>query len=483
MIRHSGLACDAGAHQVSGMGSFAVAPRWCWVCMLMLALALGVPLAPAAQPVGPVPPDLRQQLSLDPFYQKHADAAGLPVVGSSRVSDAALREAVWIVTHMLEGREHVLRAMATNRTRLAVMAWKEFTTDVPEHSRLTPRIYWDRRARGLGATPSAPAVSCAEENLLGFPGDPYATENILIHEFAHAIHEMGLKTLEPSFHGRLVEAFQSATNRGLWRGTYAGTNPGEYWAESVQCWFDDNRENDALHNHVNSRAELRAYDPAVAALCLEVFGDGPWRYVKPVNRPVADRAHLAGWDAAQAPRFRWRQEAVTERPRVLIQTAAGDIELELDARAAPVTVTNFLRYAQEGLLADGSFFRTVTASNQPTNAVRISVIQAHPNPQRTNDLPAPIPLERTRDTGLKHRDGTVSMARDGPDTAQGDFFLCIGDQPELDFGGKRNPDGQGFAAFGRVVRGMEVVRAIHSGNAVGQVLDPPVRIQRVIRLE
>ncbi|MBN8249850.1 MAG: peptidylprolyl isomerase [Verrucomicrobia bacterium] len=202
-----------------------------------------------------------------------------------------------------------------------------------------------------------------------------------------------------------------------------------------------------------------------------------------MNRPEAERAHLAGWDPAQAPRFRWRQEAVTERPRVLIQTVAGDIELELDARAAPVTVTNFLRYAQEGLFADGAFFRTVTASNQPTNAVKIAVIQARPNPQRSNELFAPIPLERTRDTGLKHADGTVSMARDGPDTAQGDFFLCIGDQPGLDYGGKRNPDGQGFAAFGRVVRGMDVVRGIHSGNARGQELDPPIRIQRVIRLE
>jgi len=460
-------------------------PCWhkAWWHGALLLQALGLPLVPAAQQVGPVPPELRQRLKLAPFYQKHADAAGLPVVGSTNLSDPALREAVWIVTHMLEGREHILKAMATNRTRLAVMAWNEFTTDVPEHSDLKPRIYWDRRARGLGATPHAPAVSCAEENLLCFPGDPYPTENILIHEFAHAIHEMGMNTLDPSFQGRLVGAYQGATNRGLWQGTYAGTNPSEYWAEAVQCWFDDNRENDALHNHVNTRPELKAYDPAVAALCLEVFGEGSWRYVKPANRPEADRAHLAGHDPARAPQFRWRQEAVSGRPRVLIQTASGDIELQLDARAAPVTVTNFLRYAQEGLFADGAFFRTVTPSNQPTNAVKIAVIQARPNPLRSNDLLAPIPLERTRDTGLKHVDGTISMARDGPDTAQGDFFLCIGEQPELDFGGRRNPDGQGFAVFGQVVRGMEVVRAIHASRAKDQQLDPPVRIQRVIRLE
>ncbi|MFM7816009.1 MAG: peptidylprolyl isomerase, partial [Verrucomicrobiota bacterium] len=171
------------------------------------------------------------------------------------------------------------------------------------------------------------------------------------------------------------------------------------------------------------------------------------------------------------------------KPRLLLQTAQGDIELELDTRAAPRSVTNFLHYAQQGLYADGLFFRTVTPGNQPTNDVKISVIQARANPSRTNDFLPPIPLERTRVTGLRHLDGTVSMARDRPDTAQDHFFICIGDQPELDFGGRRNPDGQGFAAFGRVVKGMDVVRRIHGSPADGQTLTPPVRIQRVIRTE
>src|SRR5438132_12903893 len=98
-----------------------------------------------------------------------------------------------------------------------------------------------------------------------------------------------------------------------------------------------------------------------------------------------------------------------------------------------------------------------------------------------DELP-PIRLERTRDTGLRHKDGTISMARDGPDTATADFFLCLGDQPELDFGGKRNPDGQGFAAFGQVVRGIDVVRKIQQAPSDGQKLTPPVRIQRVRRV-
>ncbi|MCW5556998.1 MAG: peptidylprolyl isomerase, partial [Verrucomicrobiae bacterium] len=114
--------------------------------------------------------------------------------------------------------------------------------------------------------------------------------------------------------------------------------------------------------------------------------------------------------------------------------ALGDIEVELDARDAPITTANFLRYVQEGLYGGGSFFRTVTAGNQPTNRVKIAVIQAQANSDRTNQYAPPIVLERTRDTGLKHRDGTISMARDLPDSAQHHFFICIGDQPELDFG-------------------------------------------------
>jgi peptidyl-prolyl cis-trans isomerase A (cyclophilin A) len=121
--------------------------------------------------------------------------------------------------------------------------------------------------------------------------------------------------------------------------------------------------------------------------------------------------------------------------------------------------------------------------NQPTNNVKIQVIQTQAVPSRQNELFPPIPLERTRDTGIKHLDGTLSMARNGPDTAQDSFSICIGGQPELDFGGQRNPDGQGFAAFGRVVKGMEVVRKIHESSANGQQLTPPVKIQGAFRVQ
>lgn len=162
--------------------------------------------------------------------------------------------------------------------------------------------------------------------------------------------------------------------------------------------------------------------------------------------------------------------------RVLLKTELGDIELELNRKAAPVTVANFLKYVNGGLYSSGVFHRTVTPNNQPRNKVKIEVIQAGINPERRKDEFPPIPLERTTVTGLKHVNGAISMARDTPDSATSDFFICIGDQPELDFGGKRNPDGQGFAAFGRVMRGMDIVKKIQGSPADGQKLTPPIRI-------
>ena len=426
----------------------------------------------------PVPAAIRSEFKLGPFYQKYIDVGGLPVVGSANVSDFAILEAVWILRHMLPKRSDIFHALADKNVHLVVMAWNEFTTDVPEHSRLKPKVYWDRRARGLGGSP----VSCAEENLLCYPGDPYSTENILIHEFAHTVHQIALRTIDPTFDQRLKAAFEKAKDQGLFPGTYAITNRAEYWAEGVQDWFDNNRENDALHCYVNTRDELKQYDPELAKLCAEIFGDGPWRYHKPMDRDQMGRAHLMGWNPESAPHFRWRQEPLTDKPRVLIQTAIGDIEVELDAKRAPVTTKNFLRYVLEGFYSDGVFFRTVTPSNQPDDIVKIDVIQAQANPSREKETFEPIAIERTNDTGLRHLDGTISMARMGPNTATHHFFICIGDQPELDFGGKRNPDGQGFAAFGRVVKGMDIVHKIHESPADGQTLKPPIRIQRAIRI-
>lgn len=168
--------------------------------------------------------------------------------------------------------------------------------------------------------------------------------------------------------------------------------------------------------------------------------------------------------------------------RVLVRTTLGEIEIEVDADRAPNTAANFLRYVDAGHYDGGRFHRTVTLANQPDNPIKIEVIQAGVNPDRAKDRFPAIALERTSRTGLRHLDGTVSMARNGPDTATSDFFVCINDQPSLDVGGARNADGQGFAAFGRVVRGMDVVRRIHRApNADAQRLTPPIQILDVRR--
>jgi peptidyl-prolyl cis-trans isomerase A (cyclophilin A) len=167
---------------------------------------------------------------------------------------------------------------------------------------------------------------------------------------------------------------------------------------------------------------------------------------------------------------------------VRIETERGLIEVAVEPVRAPTTTANFLRYVDGGFYDGGQFHRTVTMDNQPNNVVRIEVIQAGVNPNRVQERFDPIALERTSITGLAHRDGTISMGRFAPDSAIADFFICIGDQPSLDFGGARNPDGQGFAAFGRVVRGMDVVRDIQRAPAEGQKLLPPIRILAARRI-
>lgn len=169
--------------------------------------------------------------------------------------------------------------------------------------------------------------------------------------------------------------------------------------------------------------------------------------------------------------------------RLEMRTELGVILIELYSAQAPKTVANFLDYVDGGFFDGGTFYRTVHGGNQPDDSVLIAVIQGDVSPERRRDRAGAIALERTNETGLRHLDGTISMARSGPDSATSFFFICIGDQPELDFGGRRNPDGQGFAAFGAVLEGMDVVRAINRSPAEGQTLSPPIRILEVNRIE
>ncbi|MCS6808254.1 MAG: peptidylprolyl isomerase [Candidatus Kapabacteria bacterium] len=169
--------------------------------------------------------------------------------------------------------------------------------------------------------------------------------------------------------------------------------------------------------------------------------------------------------------------------RVVMYTALGSIEVELYRRAAPATVQNFLEYVAGGYYTGSMFYRTVRKDNQPDkpDSIKIEAIQATISSLYAQHAMPPILMETTQQTGIRHLDGTISMARDEPNTAQYEFFICIGDQPQLDFGGHRNPDGYGFAAFGRVVKGMDVVRKIHQSPSAGQALTPPIMIFSIQR--
>ena len=163
-----------------------------------------------------------------------------------------------------------------------------------------------------------------------------------------------------------------------------------------------------------------------------------------------------------------------ENPVVFISTELGDIKVELDLINSPITASNFLNYVNNNTFQDAKFYRAVTLANQPNNDVKIEVIQGGLFESEYDDL-MPIPHETTDKTVIKHLDGTISMARLEPGTATTEFFICIGDQPELDFGGKRNPDGQGFAAFGYVIEGMDIVRKIQLRPSDKQYIVKPVK--------
>ncbi|MDO6436709.1 peptidylprolyl isomerase [Cyclobacterium sp. 1_MG-2023] len=166
--------------------------------------------------------------------------------------------------------------------------------------------------------------------------------------------------------------------------------------------------------------------------------------------------------------------------KYLIETEIGDIELEVYPEKAPITVENFRAYVEKGLYANSSFFRVCTPENEADREIKIEVIQGGNVPDSL--LLAPIPIETSEETGVKHKNGTISMARLGPNTAQSSFFICINAQPELDYKGKRNPDGYGFAAFGAVTKGMELVNEIQSGEEVDQYLIDPIKIQSIKRM-
>ena len=218
-----------------------------------------------------------EYLNLDPFYKKYVNANGFPVISSNKAPDEALIKAHDIIVYMTSLLPpDVVAKMKETGVRVGVMARYEGTTDIPEHKYLEndTSLNWDVRARGLGGSLRLPLTTCAEENLLCYQIDKYHAEDILIHEFAHTIHPVGIKLTNPEIDSLLQNALDNAIADRKWQNTYAATNIREYWAEGVQDWFNVNAEvpePDGKHNFVNTREELKEYDLGLYNILKEYF--------------------------------------------------------------------------------------------------------------------------------------------------------------------------------------------------------------------
>ncbi len=211
------------------------------------------------------------ELGLDSFYKKYMNVNGIHVCSSWRVPDSCFYAAYITIKGLTEALgDDVLKALTDRNTRVGIMARYEGTIDIPEHAYLKndTSLNWDLRARGLGGTMDDPFTTCAEENILAYQIDKYHAEDILIHEFAHTIHDAGIRVIYPDFNEELQAALDSALAHGRWHNVYASVDIYEYFAEGVQDWFNVNAEvdtdtGDGKHNKVNTREELKRYDPVL----------------------------------------------------------------------------------------------------------------------------------------------------------------------------------------------------------------------------
>jgi hypothetical protein len=242
--------------------------------------------------VSALPPELGYDAA---FYKKYVDAVGIPIIASAKVPDQALLIARDVVTYMVSARSDIRREMVARKFRVGVMATSESTTDIPEQrdwkkpgpndprltrgekanydkpggiASMTDKEYWDRRARGMGG----PYTTCAEENILGYPGTRYYGENILVHEFSHGIMS-ALRSVDAPLYAEIQDAYEAAMADGRFDGHYAETTAGEYWAEGTQWWFWSNYEwTDAKRKtRLQTPDDLKAYDPALYAILERVY--------------------------------------------------------------------------------------------------------------------------------------------------------------------------------------------------------------------
>ena len=278
---------------------------FCFTFFLLICLALS--LTATAQVVSipePVPPpkEVRDFFALDLFYQQWIDVEGFPVLGSVQVSPYALKEAAWLIRQMIGNRRDLINVFVDQKVHFVVMAHNEVLSDIPEFSpNHVDFLVYNIRGEGGTAVVGHPTPTTGEENVL-----TSRAYNILIHELGHVVHRFGLAVVDPTFDDRLQRAYDTAIANGLWQGTYAASNSWEYWAEGTHAWFYPQSAEGSFTG--DTRQALNKYDPHLASLLTEVFGDRSWRYT-----PVRERTHLPhlqGFNPQDAPTFQPSQELV-----------------------------------------------------------------------------------------------------------------------------------------------------------------------------
>ncbi len=251
----------------------------------------------------PVPPPaaVRDFFDLEPFYQQWINVDGFPILASAKVSPYAVKEVAWLIHQITRHSPAALQAMVKNKVRFSIIGHNERTTEIPEHRiHPAPHFWYDVRNRG-GYCPRCLTVSAPEETVLD-----EGWYSVTIHEFAHSFHEAGLNMIDQTFDDRLRTTYNTARARGLWKNTYAGTNFSEYWAQGVGTWFNANPG----FQSATTREALKNYDPGLASLLIEIFGDGVWQYTLPAAR--THLPHLRGFNPKEAPRL--------EHPSELLET-------------------------------------------------------------------------------------------------------------------------------------------------------------------
>jgi len=299
----------------------ALLPRFASIFTLWASVALACTVTGRPSPAAESPRAEAILKKLDPFYKQHVVVDDLVICSSEKVRRVALREVAYLTKKLLATRPDVLNKLVDRKRYVCIMAYNEMQNELPECRRMS--VWWAKRARGLADYP----ISCAEENLLAFKGDPYEGENIFIHEFAHGLHG-ALGALDAKFDAKLRELHSKYQETGRFRG-YGLNNHSELWAEGVQSWFHCNRAGglDALDAdgklvcHVHTREQMRKHMPDLAKLMEQSFPKNEWTYVPVLKR--LDEPHLQGYDPSKSPTFVWPAYVIEGYNRIEAERAEG----------------------------------------------------------------------------------------------------------------------------------------------------------------